>query len=207
MSMPAYQPIPTDVRAALQEADDTASPETVSLRLAVLRADVPDVLVQLDSVRADDTAIAIKATIGRNGGGRASAIAAADVDEAGSWADQLANVEAVAIARALDQLGMTLERALQGSRQDKPQPQAPQAAPPQVAPASQSAQPPPSQATQPQSADEDHLPEFSWNAFWQHARTRGISKEQLEQALGRSVKEASPQQAVDALTSAGMWQD
>lgn len=200
MSNPAYQPIPSDPRAALRDAEEAAAPETVPLRLAVLRADVPEAVVQLDTVRADDTAIAIRATIGRSGGGRASAIWSIDVDSERSWSEQLAEVEATAVARALDQLGMTLERALQAPRQERaaPNQQVHQAASPQAQISA------PSQA---KTADDDHLPEFSWNAFWQHARTRGITKEQLEQALGRSVQEASPQQAVDALKQSGAWKD
>lgn len=173
------------LRAASAESPTSAA--TAALRLSLLRALVPEAVVQIDAVRADDAAIAVRATIGRGGGGRASAIAAIDVVEGSSWSDQMAQVEADAIARALDLLGMTLERAM-GSESLAAEYKAP--ATPTEAP----------------SADEGAMATYSWNAFWQHARSRNITREQVESALGRSVKEVSPHDAVDALTAAGLWQ-
>lgn len=178
---------PTDPQIRLRELlqDTDISPEIAELRLKMLRADIPQAIVQIDSVRADDTAIAVKATINLPGGARHSHIAAQDVDTASSWSDQLAMVQATAVIVALDGLG---------SRSQASQPEA---RPTSVAPprASAPAGPP----------EEDHLPEYSWNAFWQTLNKRNITREQVEQALGKSVQEVTPKEAVDALTSAGLF--
>ncbi len=158
----------------------TTSPQSVERRLADLRREVPEAVVQIDSVRADDTAIAVKATIGLPGGARHSGIIAIDVDPARSWANQLGETEAAAIARALDGLGFPGDQ--------------PQSAP----------QPTPG-ASAVQRVDGDHLTEYSWTSFWQTARARNITREQVEQALGRSIQQATPKDAVDALQAAGLW--
>jgi hypothetical protein len=56
-----------------------------------------------------------------------------------------------------------------------------------------------------QRADGDHLPEYSWTSFWQAARARNITKEQVETALGRPIQQATPHDAVEALQAAGIW--
>ncbi len=200
MTTSTYSDPPADPRAELRthRADTAISPDIAALRLAVLRQDVPDALVQIDSVRADDTAIAVKATIALPGGARHSGIAAMDVDPGRSWAEQHAMVEAVAIARALDGLGI---------RAEKPQPaksQSPAAGATQQAPVASSTQQTPG-ASAMQKVDGDHLSEYSWTSFWQAAHARNITREQVEQALGRSVQQATPKDAVDALQAAGMW--
>lgn len=184
MPAPEYESIPVDPRTMLRDIA-TGSPMTariVALRLAVLRLDFPEAIVQIDPVRQDDTAIAIKATIGLPGGARHTAIAAFDVDAESSWAEQYAHSEAIAIARALDGLGQSLERQVPTSP-------------------GKSGTPPP----QPRSGEEDHLPEYSWNAFWREANARGITREQVDQALGRSVQEVTPRDAVLALQASGRW--
>lgn len=185
----AYQPLPTDPRAKLRELAATTrnSPEIAALRLAVLRLDTPEAIVQIDAVRQDDLAIAVKATIGLPGGARHSAIAAHDVTTDSSWARQYAATEADAIARALDGLGISLQRQIGSSTAPTAQP------PSQPNPAPTKTNP------------DDHLPEYSWNAFWREAHTRGISRDDVERALGRSVQEVSPQEAVSALKSTGLW--
>lgn len=76
MTEPRYQAPSTDPQTRLQELqkDATISPEIAELRLAILRREVPEALVQIDAVRADDTAIAVKATIGLPGGARHSTL-------------------------------------------------------------------------------------------------------------------------------------
>lgn len=154
--------------------------ENANRRLASLRNEVPDVVVQIDSVRADDTAIAVKATIGLPGGARNTDITAIDVDPGRSWAEQHDIAYATAINRALDGLGIPTQ-----------QPQA--------------ANPPTPGASAMQRVEGDHLSEYSWTSFWQAARARNITREQVEQALGRSVQQATPRDAVDALQAADMW--
>lgn len=190
MPVPEDAPLPPDIRAELRGIEDPRNPRAVELRLALLRAEVPETVIQLDTVRADDTAIAIRATIGRSGGGRASVISSTDVDPEVSWSEQLQHVEALALARALDQLGMTFERATQA-------PVTAVARPPISAPVQEK--------PQDKDKDNDHLSEFGWNAFWQQAHAAGITRDQVEQALGRSVREASPQQAIEALRLQGSW--
>jgi hypothetical protein len=182
-------------------------------------------VVQIDSVRADDTAIAIKATIGWPGGGRHTRIEAHDVDPNRSWAEQYEYVQALAIAGALDGLGIADDRPQpvnqppQEAPRSLPQPasqpvQEPRASQPQ--PGNQQAQdvraPQPSAASQPtpgakavQRADGDHLSEYSWTSFWQAARARNITREQVETALGRPIQQATPRDAVEALQAADMW--
>lgn len=188
MPAPRYDQPPTDPTAKLQELqkDAAISPEIAELRLAALRQEVPNALVQIDAVRADDTAIAVKATIGLPGGARHSAIASADVDE-GSWSEQMEMVQAVAIARALDGLQQRPARQVREQPAAAPRQQQPA---PAAAPTAQ--------------AEEDHLPEYSWNAFWQTMNQRNISRDQVEQALGKTVQEATPKEAVDALKAAGL---
>lgn len=185
MAAPRYSKPASDPRQKLRElqTDTDISPEIAELRLAVLRLEIPDALVQIDAVRADDTAIAVKVTIGLPGGARHSAIAAADVDEHMSWAEQLEMAQAIAICRALDGLDSRpdSESAAQPRRTQQPVSSAP---------------------TTPVEAD--HLPEYSWNAFWQTMNQRNITREQVEQALGKTVQEATPKEAVDALRAAGL---
>lgn len=186
MPAPRYEKSPTDPTARLRELQQDAdiSPEIAELRLAVLRQEFPNMLVQIDAVRADDIAIAVKSTIGLPGGARHSAIASADVDADTSWADQMEMVQAVAVARALDGLP---QRSTQTPREQQP----PQPRPQQSAPAAP--------------AEGDHLPEYSWNAFWQTMNQRNITRDQVEQALGKTVQEATPKEAVDALKAAGLF--
>ena len=207
MTTPSYTDPPADPRAELRSlrADSALSPEIAALRLAVLRQDVPDALVQIDSVRADDTAIAVKATIGLPGGARHSGIAAMDVDPARSWADQHAMTEAIAIARALDGLGIRVEKPQPATQHTQG---ASASAVPQSPTAEARQQTSPQQtpgASAMQKVDGDHLSEYSWTSFWQAAHARNITREQVEQALGRSVQQATPRDAVDALQAAGMW--
>lgn len=166
----------------------TPTPDSATGQLASLRRDLPDVVVQIDSVRADDIAIAVKATIGLPGGARNTHIAAMDVDPDRSWASQHDAVQAMAVARALDGLGI---------RVDVPQPSS-------QPPDQRTAQATPG-ASAMQKVDGDHLSEYSWTSFWQAARARNITREQVEQALGRSVQQATPRDAMDALQAAGMW--
>ncbi len=206
---------------------DTRStlPADADRRLANLRREVPTAIVQIDSVRADDTAIAIKATIGWPGGGRHTRIEAHDVDPNRSWAAQYAYVQALAITRALDGLGIADDQPQPASQppQDaprtRPQPasqpdQEPRASVPQ--PGNQQASPvqaqQPAATSQPspgasavQRADGDHLAEYSWTSFWQTARARNITREQVEAALGRPIQQATPRDAVEALEAAGLW--
>lgn len=196
MTAPRYESPSPDPQAKLRELqqDTQVSPEIAELRLAVLRREVPGVLVQIDAVRADDTAIAVKATIGLPGGARHSAIAAVDVEEDSSWAAQMEMVQATAIARALDGLRSRPSR----TPEDSPQP----AETPTRVSTSQPQQQD-QQVTEP-SAETDHLPEYSWNAFWQTMNTRNITRDQVQQALGKSVQEVTPKEAVDALKAAGL---
>lgn len=181
MTEPRYQTPSPDPQSRLQELqeDATISPEIAELRLAILRREVPEALVQIDSVRADDTAIAVKATIGLPRGARHSSIAAEDVDADRSWTEQLELVQAIAIARALDGLGSRSARATEV--QPRRQTQSPSASP-----------------------EGDHLPEYSWNAFWQTMNSRNITREQVEQTVGKTVQETTPKEAVEALKAAGM---
>lgn len=191
MTEPRYQIPPIDPQARLKELleNDVISPEIAELRLAVLRREIPEALVQIDAVRADDTAIAVKATIGLPGGARHSAIAAEDVDPERSWADQLEMVQAIAVAKVLDGLGSRSAQESSSQPRRQPQPSAPQ--PPVVSPAQAS-------------GEGDHLPEYSWNAFWQTMNSRNITREQVEQAVGKTVQETTPKEAVDALRAAGL---
>lgn len=178
--------IVTTPQSSKSSSESTISPDVAEHRLATLRRQIPETLVQIDAVRSDDTAIAVKATIGLPGGARHSFIATTDVDPDTSWADQLAAVQAVAIVKALDGLGQP------SVPEDRPQ----EASIPESA---QSRRQTPSAQ-----ADDDHLPEYSWNAFWQTMNSRNITREQVEQALGKSVQEATPKEAVDALRAAGV---
>lgn len=182
-------------RARLREllVDSTNSPEIAALRLDVLRLDAPKTAVQIDSVRADDIAIAVKVTIGLPGGARNSSIVAIDVDPDRSWAEQHDETQATAIAKVLDGLGIRSEQA--------PRSTAPAATDQRQQPTESPVKP----ATA-QRAEDDHLPEYSWTSFWQAAHARNITREQVEQALGRSVQQASPKDAMDALQSKGMWE-
>lgn len=200
MTTSTYTDPPADPRAELRahRADAAISPAIAALRLALLRQDVPDALVQIDSVRADDTAIAVKATIGLPGGARHTGLSAVDVDPSRSWSEQHAMAEAIAVARALDGLGIRVETSRPGK------PQAPAPTDTQQAPV-HTATPQTPGASAMQRVDGDHLPEYSWTSFWQAAHARNITREQVEQALGRSVQQATPREAVDALQAAGMW--
>lgn len=175
-------PTPEDQRTRTHQPrqDSGTLPEIAETRLAMLRAEVPQAVVQIDAVRADDIAIAVKVTVGFPGGGRHSHIAAADVEAGTSWAEQLAMVQARAIVHVLDGLK-----------------QSPRGNETTAAPVRR---PAPPQAT----AEEDHLPEYSWNAFWQTMNQRGIARDRVEQALGKTVQEATPKEAVDALKAAGV---
>lgn len=196
MPTPAFDSPPADARAALRThaSADPRSPEVAALRLAVLRQTTPAAIVQIDPVRQDDTAIAVKATIGLPGGARHTAIAAHDVHTESSWATQYAQTEATAISRALDGLGLTLAQQLGDADRivppvDRPAPEVP------------AVDRPP--ASGPDAAN-DHLPEYSWNAFWREVRGRGLTREDVERALGRSIQEASPQEAIAALRASGI---
>lgn len=185
MSTPDSDPTPSDPRAMLRDTptDTGVTAPLAALRLAVLRLDFPDAIVQVDPVRQDDIAIAVKATIGLPSGARHTAIAAVDVDTMTGWAEQYAQTEAVAIARALDGLGQSLDRQIQAQgKAGAAQPSVPQ-----------------------RSDEDDHLPEYSWNAFWREAHARNLSRDQVEQALGRSIQEVTPRDAVLALQAAGRW--
>lgn len=175
-------PTPEDPRARTHQPRQGSDnlPEIAEARLAELRSGMPQAVVQIDAVRADDTAIAVKVTIGLPGGGRHSHIAAADVETGTSWSDQLAMVQARAVVHVLD--------GLKGAPR-----------------AQEAADTPPRRAMPPTAAaEEDHLPEYSWNAFWQTMNQRGIGRDRVEQALGKTVQEATPKEAVDALKAAGM---
>lgn len=200
--MSATNPIatPSDPHARLRDLlkTGTVSPEIADLRLMLLRQDHPEAVVQIDAVRADDTAVAVRVTIGLPGGRRHSAIVSADVDAARGWSDQLTLVQAAAIVQVLDGLGISIAVQDTATRQTAPAPRqvAEKPAPPTPqrdvdAPASS----PPS--------EEDHLPEYSWNGFWQAMNARGINRDQVEQALGKSVQDATPKEAFDALKAAG----
>lgn len=193
MTASPYNPPQSDPRTRLQELleKSTISPEIAMLRLAVLRQDAPKAVVQIDSVRADDTAIAVKVTIGTPNGGRHSEITAIDVDPERSWGEQHDNVQAIAIARALDGLGI----AAAPTQLTEPAPRAEQRQPP--------AESPVTAATAPRN-ENDHLAEYSWTSFWQSARSRNITKEQVEQALGKSIQESTPKEALEALEAKGM---
>lgn len=205
MTTPTYEPPPTDPRSRLRELleDAVISPEIAELRLAILREEIPQALIQIDAVRSDDTAIAIKATIGLPGGTRHSGIAAADVDAERSWADQLAMVQAIAMAKALDGLGHTSDRALK-HRPSRTMESEPAQSRPSRTTESEPAQP--RRQSQAAPSEDDHLPEYSWNAFWQTVNSRNITREQVEQALGKSVQEVTPKEAVDALKAAGLYE-
>lgn len=167
---------------ASEPQSNNATPEMAEKRLSTLRNEVPDAVVQIDSVRADDIAIAVRVTIGLPRGARNSVIVAADVHDESSWAQQLDQVQALAICRTLDGLVPTSKQPTPPqNRSQSPQPVQPQA-----------------------SAEGDHLPEYSWNAFWQTMNSRNISRDQVQQALGKSVQEATPKEAVDALKAAGL---
>lgn len=193
MTASPYNPPQSDPRTRLLELleESTISPEIAMLRLAVLRQDAPKAVVQIDSVRADDTAIAVKVTIGTPNGGRHSEITAIDVDPERSWSEQHDNVQAIAIARALDGLGV----AAAPTQLTEPAPRAEQRLPP--------AESPVAPATAPRN-ENDHLAEYSWTSFWQSARSRNITKEQVEQALGKSIQESTPKEALEALEAKGM---
>lgn len=180
MSAPTPEELNASVRTPRQESE--ISPEIADLRLAMLRSDVPQAVVQIDAVRADDTAIAVKVTIGLPGGGRYSHIAAADVAPDSSWSDQLAMVQATAIVQVLN--------GLQSPPRAKETAAAPQRRATSQAPTV--------------STEDDHLPEYSWNAFWQTMNQRSITRDQVEQALGKTVQEATPKEAVEALKAAGL---
>lgn len=226
-SQPNNQP-ETDPRTRLREllAKNPHSPEIAGLRLEVLRLDAPKSVVQIDSVRADDTAIAVKATIGLPNGARHTSIHAVDVDPDRSWSVQHDEVQAMAVIRALDGLGIRAEQSQPSQRaapqQEQRQPpvespsaQAPEArlekaqpprqAPPQPEQRAPRVEPPASAAAEPRS-DDDHLTEYSWTSFWQAAHARNITREQVEQALGRSIHESTPKAAVDALVANGIWE-
>lgn len=193
-AQPYTKPEP-DPRARLREllAETLISPEIAGLRLAVLRQEMPKLVVQIDSVRADDTAISVKATIGLPNGARHTSIYSADVDPDRSWSQQHNDAQAIAIAQALDGLGMTTDRPSEG-RQNPPQPEQRR----------QTVESPAKPATARRSED-DHLSEYSWTSFWQAAHARNITREQVEQALGRSIQESTPKDAVDALVAIGNW--
>lgn len=184
-------------------------------RLANLRREFPTAVVQIDSVRADDTAIAVKALVSLPSGGRHTRIAAHDVDPNRSWAEQYEQVQALATLRALDGLGIADDQPQPASPQpqEAPRPRAQEPALPRQQPATQPQSPVQSQAAPPaspgaaavQRADGDHLSEYSWTSFWQAARARDITKDQVEAALGRSIQQATPRDAVEALEAAGMW--
>lgn len=175
--------ITDDMRTRLRQLQQSTSvsPEIAELRLTMLRAEVPQALMQIDAVRADDTAIAVKVTIGLPGGARLAHIAAADVDPQSSWSDQMAMVQATAVVRVLDGLQSRSAHAAE-------EPAAPVVRRPAAPPV----------------GEEDHLPEYSWNAFWQTMNQRGVSRDQVEKALGKTVQEATPREAVDALKTAGL---
>lgn len=177
--------VASDALLELREMDESMrlSPRAASLRLAMLRMDFPEAIVQIDPVRQDDVAVAVKATIGLPGGARHTYIATADVDPSGSWSDQFAAVQAAAVSHALDGLGIHLERRKSGERVASPV----------------------TKETRSRPADPDHLSEYSWNAFWKEANVRGITRDQVEHALGRSVQEVSPHDALGALKSTGVW--
>lgn len=193
MTASPYNPPQSDPRTRLLELleESTISPEIAMLRLAVLRQDSPNAVVQIDSVRADDTAIAVKVTIGTPNGGRHSEITAIDVDPDRSWAEQHEDVQAIAIARALDGLGFNsapTQLAESAPRTGQRQPPAESPVSPPTVPRNEN----------------DHLAEYSWTSFWQSARSRNITKEQVEQALGKSIQESTPKEALDALEAKGM---
>ena len=193
----------------------TNVPEQAERRLANLRREFPTAVVQFDSVRADDTAIAVKALVSLPNHARHTRIEARDVDPNRSWAEQYEQVQALAVLRALDGLGVA---------DDQPQPVGPQPQdalrprPQESAPARQQPAAQPQTTSQPQApspaspganavqrADGDHLSEYSWTSFWQAARARNITRDQVEEALGRPIQQATPRDAVEALESAGMW--
>lgn len=199
------------------------TPDSATRRLAALRREMADIIVQIDSVRADDTAIAVKATIALPDGARHTAIAALDVDNTRSWAAQHEQVQASAITRALDGLAIADDQSQPATQppQEAPRPR-PVGQPPQELRASQpqpgnqqiqearapqapaDSHPTPG-ASAVQRADGDHLSEYSWTSFWQTARSLSITKEQVETALGRPIQQATPRDAVEALQAAGMW--
>lgn len=191
MTEPHYQTPPTDPQAMLQELQESAtiSPEIAELRLAILRREIPEALVQIDAVRADDTAIAVKVTIGLPGGARHSVIASEDVDTERGWAEQMEMVQAIAIARALDGLGSRSARVAEAQQPRRQQ---------QQSPAAQFS------AQTAASAEGDHLPEYSWNAFWQTMNSHNITRDQVEQSVGKTVQETTPKEAVEALKAAGL---
>lgn len=188
----------------------STTPDGAARRIAQLRSDMPDVLVQIDSVRADDTAIAVKVTIALPGGARHSNIAALNVDPNRSWAEQHDQVQALATGRALDGLGIHAQQSQSADAQPHmastaPPPAATRSIQEEPAPAPVVANQPPPGASAVQRVDGDHLPEYSWTSFWQTARARKITKEQVELALGRSIQQATPKDAVEALEAAGLW--
>lgn len=74
--------------------------------------------------------------------------------------------------------------------------QRPSAAP-QQAPASAA----PAAAPEP----DPHLAEFSWTAFWNQARSHGLTPDIVTEKLGRPANEMSPKDAVSSLIEAGAW--
>lgn len=171
-------------RLATLRKEQEVSPEIAEIRLALFRVRDPNAIVRIDAVRADDTAIAVRASTGYVGGAMSSYIASQDVDAETSWSEQMAMVQAVAVCTALDSL-QSLVSSQPTVPADKP---AASTAPPAT----------------PAQSEEDHLPEYSWNAFWQTMNTRNISKDQVTEALGKDIQEATPREAVEALKSAGV---
>lgn len=197
-----------------------------------LRQQHPQAVVQTEPVRLDDRAIAVKATIALPSGARGSGIGGVIVENLETWPAALTDAEALAVLRALESLGSLYEWSSGPERGRQPQrPAAPAGQQPQqVQPQAQPRRVPPPQEGAPPvvnavrrsgqapeaeqrptvtpavpAPDDIEMATYSWSNFWRAAEARGLTRDQVHEALERPVGELSSRQAVEMLREKGMW--
>jgi hypothetical protein len=171
----------------------------VKHRLLWLRTEHSDAEIITEHIRIDDGVAIFKATVSIPGGGRATGHGS---ETAQDFIDYIEKAETKALGRALNALGYGAQFAEGDAAEPRP---APAAAPNRSGGQSTSrpsrpAEPPrsgrDSQPASPTKINETtSLEDYSWNAFWQWARSQGyMSKDDLERALGRPTAGMNPAQ-------------
>jgi hypothetical protein len=177
----------------------------VKHRLLWLRTEHSDAEIVTEHIRIDEGVAIFKATVSIPNGGKATGHGS---ETAQDFTDYIEKAETKALGRALNALGYGAQFAEGDGTDSRPAPIAsdsrpnnqPTSRPPRPA------EPPKSARETPQAPRQVNetavLEDYSWNAFWQWARSQGyMSKDDLDRAIGRSTTGMNPAQIRDLLAN------
>ncbi|CAN5679446.1 hypothetical protein BH23CHL4_BH23CHL4_01950 [soil metagenome] len=175
----------------------------VKHRLLWLRTEHPDAEIVTEHIRIDESGAIFKATVTIPGGGRATGHGS---ETAQDFTDYIEKAETKALGRALNALGYGAQFADGDAGEQRAGPASGQTRTGEQGanrPGRRSEPPKPVRNEAPPTANVSENPsleDYSWNAFWQWARSQGhTSKDDLDRAIGRSTAGMNPAQIRDLL--------